>query len=165
MKRGTFILFTLLAVAGGWFAAGYYGAQHFRAATSTPTVDELAWMQVEFALTSQQMDNVRKVHNEYRPRCREMCNRVAARQSELVLLLQSSGEITPAVQAKLREASDLRADCESAMLQHFYHVSQAMPAPQGKRYLEEMHRLTLVPHVGSPALMVGPDSHAHGHPH
>ena len=53
--------------------------------------------------------------------------------------------VTPEIKQALAEAARLRAECETAMLQHFYEVSRTMPSEQGKRYLAWVQQETLLP--------------------
>ena len=166
MRRPAFILLFASLVALAVFCLSFVCVRQFTKVTVAVETDELGWLQREFSLSTQEMAKVRELHEGYRPHCRKMCNLIAAKQAELELLLQKSTAVTPEVKQKISETAALRAECEAAMLEHFYEVSRAMPEAQGKRYLEEMRRLTLVPHAGHGSMMVGPDSpHEHGHPH
>jgi hypothetical protein len=49
------------------------------------------------------------------------------------------------------------------MLAHFFEVSRAMPAEQGRRYLAEMQRLTLGFHEQIENTMSGGTSSPHVH--
>jgi hypothetical protein len=49
------------------------------------------------------------------------------------------------------------------MLQHFINVSRAMPPEEGRRYLEEMKKITLGAHAEIEQSMSDPAGHAHGH--
>jgi hypothetical protein len=104
--------------------------------------DDLSWLKREFRLTESEMQRVRQLHEGYLPKCREMCGKIAAKQSEVNEAL-TKGQ---AADEKLMELATVRAQCQAQMLRHFQEVSQAMPAKQGKRYLSEMQRLTLGSH-------------------
>jgi hypothetical protein len=70
--------------------------------------------------------------------------------------------MTSEAQEKLAEVAALRAQCQANMLAHFYEVSRAMPAEQGRRYLAEMQRLTLGFHEQIENTMSGTSSpHVH----
>ena len=104
--------------------------------------DDLSWLKREFQLSNAEMQRVRRLHEGYLPKCQEMCGKIAEKQAELEKTL-ASGQ---APDEKLAELASLRAQCQAQMLRHFQEVSQAMPAEQGKRYLNEMQRLTLGSH-------------------
>lgn len=117
--------------------AAYLGALHLCARQMS--ANDLSWLKREFHLTDTDMQRVRQLHEGYLPKCREMCGKIAAKQSEVNEVL-ARGQ---APDEKLLELATLRAQCQSQMLRHFQEVSRAMPAEQGKRYLTEMQRLTL----------------------
>jgi len=60
-------------------------------------------------------------------------------------LLAGTNTVTSEIKQALAEAAQLRAECESAMLQHFFEVSRAMPPDQAKRYLSWVQEQTLMP--------------------
>lgn len=105
--------------------------------------DDLAWLRLEFRLSDSEMERIRHLHEGYLPKCREMCDRIAARKKELQIALDGAKSLTPAAEQNLAEIGSLRAQCQAQMLRHFFEVSQAMPPDQGRRYLAEMERLTL----------------------
>ena len=43
------------------------------------------------------------------------------------------------------DAAKLRAECQTAMMEHFYEVSRVMSANDGKRYLAWVQQETLLP--------------------
>lgn len=126
------------AVVLGFIAwAAYLGMMQLCA--RQVAADDLSWLKREFRLSDIEMQQVRQLHEGYLPKCREMCAKIAAKQSEVNEAL-AKGEMPD---AKLVELGTLRAQCQGQMLRHFQEVSQAMPAEQGKRYLAEMQKLTL----------------------
>src|SRR5438067_2141704 len=76
-----------------------------------------------------------QLHDAYRPQCAEMCRRIDEQNARVQQLLAATNAVTPEIKEALAEAARLRAECETAMLQHFYEVSRQMPPAQGKRYL------------------------------
>ena len=106
---------------------------------------ELAWIKKEFALSDADFDRIRRLHEAYKPVCAEMCRRVDEKNRELARLLQSSREVTLPIEQVLSEAAQLRKECQTEMLRHFFEVSRAMPAEQGERYLLWMQAQTLTP--------------------
>jgi hypothetical protein len=120
--------------------------------------DDLSWLKREFGLTDGEMQHVRQLHEGYMPECREMCAKIAARQSEVEKAL-ASGTVPD---ARLVELATLRAQCQAQMLRHFEEVSRAMPSEQGKRYLSEMQRLTLGFHQDFERSMGEASGHGHG---
>jgi hypothetical protein len=136
--------------------AGYLGAM--RLCAHQMAADDLSWLKREFKLSEREMQRARQLHDGYLPKCREMCAKIAEKQSELEATL-AKGE---APDAKLAELGALRAQCQAQMLRHFQEVSQAMPAEEGKRYLAEMQKLTLGSHQEIERSMGEMPGHGHG---
>jgi hypothetical protein len=127
-----------------------------------PPGDDLAWFRREFRLSEAELQHIRQLHEDYLPRCREICARIADKKQELQDALADGQGITPIAEQKLAEIAALRVECQTQMLRHFREVSQAMPPEQGRRYLEEMQRLTLGFHEQIEHSMA-PASLPHGH--
>ena len=125
--------------------------------------DDLAWLRREFRLGDREMQRIRQLHEGYLPRCREMCDRIAASKQELQRALQAGQGLTPEAEQKLAEVGALRAQCQAQMLEHFHEVSRAMPSEQGRRYLAEMQRLTLGFHEQLEDTMASGAPSPHGH--
>lgn len=106
---------------------------------------ELAWLKHEFNLSDSEFARISRLHDAYKPQCAVMCLRIDALNASLTNLLAPANTITPEIEAKLREAAEVRVECQKAMLKHFYEVSQSMPPEQGKRYLAWMHTRTSLP--------------------
>lgn len=96
---------------------------------------ELAWLKKEFHLSDAEFARVSKLHEAYLPQCAERCRVIAAENEKLQKLLAQSATVTPEIQKLLAERAQTRAECEAAMLNHFYEVSRSMPAEEGQRYL------------------------------
>ena len=109
------------------------------------------------------MDRVRKLHEGYLPKCGEMCAKIASKHREVDAALADSTQGTAVAEQKLVELGALRAQCQGQMLRHFQEVSRAMPPDQGKRYLEEMQRLTLGSHEQIEHSMGAAPPSGHGH--
>jgi len=106
---------------------------------------ELAWLQNEYRLTDSQLAQVIQFHDAYHPKCAEMCRRIDDQNAKVQQLLAGTNTVTSEIKQALAEAAQLRAECESAMLQHFFEVSRAMPPDQAKRYLSWVQEQTLTP--------------------
>jgi len=151
--------FLLLAALVVVVVAGLAYACAKRLCSQRMTADDLGWLKREFRLSNAELAHVRELHQGYLPRCREMCAKIAAKQSEVEQAL-GRGEATD---DKLVELATLRAQCQAQMLRHFQEVSRAMPAEQGKRYLSEMQRLTLGFHQQFENSMGAMPDHQHMH--
>jgi len=140
----------LIAVLGLVFAACGFGVFYGSRTSSYRQLQaqcgpELAWIKKEFQLNSADFERVRKLHESYKPVCAEMCRQVDEQNRELARLLQTAHEVTPEIDQVLSRAAQLRKQCQTEMLKHFFQVSQAMPPEQGRRYLAWMQAQTLTP--------------------
>src|SRR5258708_31881934 len=81
----------------------------------------------EYHLTDAQFAQVVQLHDAYHPKCAEMCRRIDDQNAKIQQLLAATNAVTPEIKQALDGAAQLRTQCESAMLQHFYEVSRVMP--------------------------------------
>jgi hypothetical protein len=143
MKRSVLILIGGLALAMAGFAGTYvWTTAHSPEQNPKP---ELTWLKQEYQLTDEQYTRVCKLYAAYHPQCLEMRHEIDKKNARLKDLLASTNTVTPEIKEALMETVQLRAKCETAMLNHFYEVSQAMPPDQGRRYLAWVQQETLVP--------------------
>lgn len=104
----------------------------------------LAWMQQEYHLNDGQFARLCALHDAYRPKCKEMCRQIDAKNAELKkMLAATNGIITPEINRTLAEAAQIRAECQAGMLEYFSLVAQTMPPEQGRRYLQWVWQETL----------------------
>ena len=146
MRRSFVILAGALAVGAAVFAGAFFLSRQICVTQKTNPADDLNWLCCEFQLDSNALAQVRQLHEGYMPKCAEMCARIAAKKHEVEQAVTGATNVNPVIEKKLSELGELRARCQTQMLQHFIEVSQAMPPEQGKRYLAEMQRLTLGAH-------------------
>ena len=152
MNRPLVLLLGALALGAAIFAGSYFVAHRASVMCCANPADDLAWLKVEFHLSDAEMARVRQLHEGYMPQCAEMCAKIAAKQRELhAISFTTNLNVNVEAQAKLgivvvKELYELRAQCQTQMLQHFVTVSEAMPPEQGRRYLAEMQKLTLDSH-------------------
>ena len=164
MNRSLVILLGALVLGGALFGSSYFAGQRACRMTMTRPTDDLAWLREEFHLTDADMAHVRQLHEGYMPQCAEMCAKIAAKKIELQTALANGTNVTADAQKKLIEIGELRAQCQTQMLQHFIEVSQTMPPEQGRRYLAEMQRLTLGFHEQTEQSMSESAGHEHHQP-
>lgn len=136
MKRTAIILFAGVLLAFAAYCGVYYLGTAADRKLETSASPELAWLQKEFNLSDTEFKRISDLHAAYEPRCAELCNRIAAKNEELKTLLATNTTMTPQIQSNLAASAQIRADCQAAMLAHFFEVSKTMPPVQGKRYLE-----------------------------
>jgi hypothetical protein len=164
MNRSLVILLGALILGVALFGGSYFAGQRACRMTMTRPTDDLAWLREEFHLTDADMAHVRQLHEGYMPQCAEMCAKIAAKKIELQTALANGTNVTADAQKKLIEIGELRAQCQTQMLQHFIEVSRTMPPEQGRRYLAEIQRLTLGFHEQTEQSMSGSAGHEHHHP-
>src|SRR5258708_37336713 len=127
MKRAFLALAAGLALCAAAYAACYcLGTARARQMAHQP-VPELGWLKTEFHLSDAEFARISELHASYQPHCAEMCRRIDAKNAEIHQLLARANTVTPEVDQKMREAQQLRAECQIAMLKHFFAVSQSMP--------------------------------------
>ncbi|MBA4149626.1 MAG: hypothetical protein H0X66_16060 [Verrucomicrobia bacterium] len=148
MRRPIIILLSGIVLAVAAFCGFYFSTTAYQRSMLQSDAPELAWLKQEFHLSDSEFQRVSQLHEGYLPHCAEMCSRIAAKNEELETLLKTAETLTPEIEEKLREANDLRFECQRGMLQHFFQVSRAMPPEQGKRYLEWVQQRTLLGHGG-----------------
>lgn len=163
MNRSLLILLGALAVGAAVFAGAFFAGQRTGMLCDTRATDELGWLQDEFHLSAAEMTRIRELHQGYEPKCMEMCARVAEKKRELETALGNGTNVSADAQKMLGELGALRAQCQAQMLQHFITVSQAMPPAEGRRYLDEMKRLTLGFHEDIEQSMSKSAGDTHGH--
>lgn len=162
MRRSVIILLAVMLAAGGLGAAAYICARSVCVHRAARSGDDLEWLRLEFRLSGAELQRVRQFHNAYLPKCRELCDRIAAKKMELQAALAPGQGVSAEVTQELAEVGALRTQCQTQMLAHFYEVSRAMPTEQGRRYLVEMQRLTLGFHEQIEHKMSGESSPQNG---
>lgn len=163
MRRSFFIVLAVLAVNVALFALAYHVAGFVCARQMARPSDDLHWLRMEFRLSEAELAWVRALHEGYLPQCREFCQRIASRKRDLQQALGADAGVSAEAERALADIAALRAQCQTHMLRHFAEVSRVMPPEQGRRYLAEMHRLTLGFHEQIEASMSGPAPAQHGH--
>jgi hypothetical protein len=165
MNRSFVILVGALALGAAIFAGSFCASQRATVSCCAKPEDDLDWLRTEFHLSDAEMLHVRELHRAYLPKCAELCAKIAEKKSELKSILGSSTNLTTEAKIKLTEIAELRAQCQTQMLQHFLAVSQTMPPTQGQRYLAEMKRLTLGTNDSMESHMTGSGDTGHEHHH
>jgi hypothetical protein len=163
MNRSFVILIGALALGAAIFAGSYFSARHATVICCTRPAGDLSWLRTEFHLSDAEMARIRELHAGYRPKCAELCAKIAVKQSELDSALGGGTKVTAEAREELNELAALRAQCQAQMLQHFVAVSQAMPPDQGRRYLAVMRQLTLGHHEQFEQSMSDGTGHEHHH--
>jgi len=145
VKRSWLIIFGGLLAGFIGYTCIYLHATSVQRSMEQSSRPELAWLKPEYHLSHAQFDEVIRLHDAYHPKCAELCRRIDEQNSKIQKLLALTNTVTPEIKEALAEAAQLRAECETAMLQHFYEVSRVMPSEEGKRYLAWVQSETLLP--------------------
>jgi hypothetical protein len=145
VKRPWLVAIFGIVVAVLSYLCVYFGPRGEHRSLLQHAKPELAWLKQEYHISDAQFARITELHNAYQPKCMEMCRRIDEKNSELESLLAATNTVTLEIKRKIAEVADVRRECQAAMLQHFYEVSQAMPPEQGKRYLAWIWRQTLTP--------------------
>ena len=145
MKRSLLIIWGGLLAAGIGYACIYMPMMSSHRMRGEGPHPEMAWLKKEYKLTDNQFSQVARLHDEYLPKCAEMCRRIDEQNAKVQQLLAATNAVTLEIKQALAEAARLRSECETAMLQHFYETSRQMPLDQGKRYLAWVQQETLLP--------------------
>jgi hypothetical protein len=163
MSRSVIVLVSVILASAALFAGAFLAASRVSSHQLSRPTDDLAWLQKEFQLGPAEMGRVRELHDGYLPVCQGFCDRIAAEKRLLQELVEAGQGDSDQAAEHLREIADARAQCQVAMLQHFEAVSRVMPPDQGRRYLEEMRRLTLGFHEQIEETMSGDQRNGHVH--
>lgn len=97
---------------------------------------ELAWLKAEFKLSDSEFERIASLHAAYLPQCFEHCRRIEELNEKFTAAVRLASDVTADIEKLLEARAQLRADCHTAMLRHFFAVSRTMPPDQGRRYLE-----------------------------
>lgn len=145
MKRTWFIVIAGLVLGLSAYTGIYFARTADNHLIEKGNQPMLSWLQEEYHLSDSQFARVCELYAAYQPKCAEMCRRIDAQNAETERLLAATNAITPEIREALARAAQLRAECQTAMLEHFFEVARAMPPEQGKRYLAWVQQETLMP--------------------
>ena len=102
------------------------------------TLPELAWLKKDLKLSDSQFEKVKALHVDYRPKCEEMCHRVAAAHERLDEASRAAGGMTPELRNEIANHARIHAECQEAMLTHLYQTAAVLEKDQARRYLHTM---------------------------
>ena len=136
MKRALLILL----VTGVVSLAAYFVSYELATRRSKSLLEHpdcgVMWLRDQYHLTDSQFAKVTKMHEDYRPTCERMCQRIAAANDKVNMLVASNRTVTPETEAALKEWALLQHECRTAMLRHVYAVSAEMSPEDGQRYIK-----------------------------
>ena len=141
MKRGALVLAVALLAGLGAFYGLRWQRNHEHTKHTGVALDalpELTWLQSDLGLTDTQFAKVKELHRSYRPKCVEMCRRIAEAHEKIESFATASKTISPEYQAALKEHADIHVECQEAMLRHLYETAATLNPEQAERYLKTM---------------------------
>jgi hypothetical protein len=126
------------AVAAVTFCGISFFATRDLSQMATSPGGELEWLRREFHLSDAQFQKIEALQSAYAPVCNQMCEKIMSANANLDRLLSEHQEMTPEVEAAVRQAGSVQYDCRVQMLAHIYKVAAQMNPDDGQRYLRLM---------------------------
>jgi hypothetical protein len=152
IRPGYWLLFAaigaLAAAVITFCGINFFGTRDLREMAKAPN-GELEWLRQEFHLSDAQFQKIEALQSAYTPVCNEMCRRIADANSKLDRLVSENTEVTPDLQAAIREAGLVQEECHQHMLAHIYRVSAQMNPADGQNYLRLMKSRVIQPALSS----------------
>ena len=136
MKKPILILLLILSVGASAFCFTHFQKQKDRKGALLDTMPELTWLRSELKLSDDQFSKVGELHAAYRPKCVEMCARIAAAHQKMEVLAKNGTAVSRELDAALKEHAAVHLECQQAMLIHIYQTSAQLDRKQSARYLE-----------------------------
>ena len=147
--RLSFILAAAAAVGLiAFYVCNFLATRELRAMAQAPNGD-LQWLRQEFHLNDVQFKTIADLHTAYAPVCDEMCRRIMEANAKVDRLVSGNHQVTPELEAAIREAERVREDCRMQMLAHIYRVCAQMSPADGQRYLNMMKSRVVQPGLSS----------------
>jgi hypothetical protein len=139
MKRILIVLAIALAVGCCAYAWMKLHKEAERQSSSLlEAMPELAYLREELDLSDSQFKKVSDLHAAYRPKCREMCERIAKAHVRLDDASRGMTEVTPQLKEAIEDHARIHAECQEEMLAHLYETARVLDEKQARRYLEVM---------------------------
>lgn len=138
MKRSASVLLVAIIASLAAYCIYYQCATRSAQAMLTQPNGQMEWLRREFKLSDAQFTKVKQLHEVYRPGCDQMCQRIAAANSEAEALISTSKGVTLEIDAALKKCAALQNECRQALLAHVYAVSAEMNPTEGQRYIRMM---------------------------
>nr|AEH26508.1 hypothetical protein [uncultured Acidobacteria bacterium A11] len=148
-KRGLAVVVAALVLAAAAYCIYYYATTKPTQAMLIAPEGEMEWLRREFKLTDAQFQKIKVMHEEYRPRCDVMCQKISEANERLDKLMKANKAYSPELEAALKECSAVQLSCRQAMLGHIYAVAAEMSPDSRARYLEMMEERFLQPGLPS----------------
>ncbi len=138
MKRPLLILLFFLLAGVAAFCVMRSQKSAERQGVLLDNMPELSWVRSELKLTDEQFAKVAELHAAYRPKCVQMCRRIAEAHEKLDRLAARDESVSEELRAAIREHADIHAECQETMLEHLYQTAAQLDSKQAAKYLETM---------------------------
>lgn len=136
--KALFVLMAILAAGVFAFCLMRNHRMSGRGDALLDTMPELGWVRSELKLTDEQFKKVAQMHVDYRPECVKMCHRISQAHQQIEQLAKTGNDITPELNAALREHAAIHLECQLKMLGHIYRTAALMDQHQSEKYLEKV---------------------------
>jgi len=145
------VIILIAALAAGviaFYVCSFFATHEIRKIAQSPN-GELEWLRREFHLADAQFKKVEELQTAYTPSCNEMCSRIMEANDKVARLISENREMTPQLEAAIREAGAVQQYCQTQTLAHIYRVSAQMNPTDGQRYLRMMTSRVVEPGLSS----------------
>lgn len=136
MRKPILILLLIISAGAAAFCFSHFRNQQQHDGVLLDALPELVWLRSELKLSDEQFEKVSELHVAYRPRCIEMCRRIAEAHWKMETLAKAGTGMNPELEAALKEHAKVHLECQQAMLNHIYETSARLDRKQSARYLE-----------------------------
>src|SRR5260221_2742982 len=120
-RPGYWLLFALIgALAVGvvaFYGCNFLATRDLREMAAAPN-GGLEWLRREFHLSDPQFKKIEALQSAYAPVCNEMCRRITEANSKLDRLVSEKREVTPELEAAIREAGEGNNESHKMKLVH-----------------------------------------------
>lgn len=160
MKRGILILGLGLIAAVAAFAltnqrCGCCDSSSEFVRDGATRLPELAWLQRQLHLTSDQVSRVRELHLVHQPVCRQLCERIETCRRRVADLVIQGNTDSPALATALAELAAVETDCRQALYRHVHRTAAVLSPEQARTY----YRLVLAEPSGESPTASHPAAH------
>lgn len=138
MKKPLLIFLSILVAGAAAFCLMRFQKSAARQGVLLDHMPELTWVRSELKLTDEQFAKVTELHAAYRPKCVEMCRRIAEAHEKLDRLAAQDHAISGELRTAIREHASIHAECQETMLEHLYQTAAQLDSGQAAKYLETM---------------------------
>lgn len=137
MKKLSFAVgLALLAGLLAFFVTRGLAMKNQKSALVVDQLPELSWLKTEVQLSDEELAKVKELHLAYRPKCLEMCGRIAEARKKLQVAAQSQRKWNPDLEQAVQEHARVQADCQRAMLQHLYETAAVLGPEKAEHFLK-----------------------------